>query len=83
MNELHLLEYCTLLGGIVRVSLAVCLSRNEMHLAGFTSSEEKHLDFVASLGTVALELMLNLIISCASRVRTSGFVPRSATGGTT
>jgi hypothetical protein len=69
MNELHLLEDCTLLSGVAHVSLDVRadLGARGAHLAGFTSSKEKHLDFVAGLHTVALELTLNLIVSCAKQ----------------
>lgn len=37
------------------------------NLARFTSTEEKHLDFVASIGTVAPELALDLVVACWQR----------------
>ena len=46
-----------------------------MHLAGFTSSKEKHLNFIASLNTVAFELVLNLIVPCVRPRSVVGFHP--------
>jgi hypothetical protein len=63
VDELHLLEYRRLYTVTSEAALRDA-EHDRAHLAGFTGTEEEHLDLVLREHPVALQLGLDLVIAC-------------------